>query len=140
MPNWNQTKIYKLICKDLNIIDCYVGSTTNWNKRKIQHRSCCVNSKIKNYYQKKYDYIRKNGGFENFNMILIEEYPCNNSLEARLREKYWQEFYNAQLNMKYAYYNSKEYHKNYYKINCEKLKNYQKEHSKKKYISSINII
>lgn len=124
MPKYDKTKIYRLVCKDLDITDCYIGSTTNFSKRKSQHKCCCNN----NNNQKKYQFIREHGGWNNWEMILIENYPCNNNLEARQRERYYQEFYNAQLNMKLAQTDSKDYHKEYYKINCNKLKEYQRKY------------
>ena len=32
------TIIYKIVCKDLSISDVYVGQTTNFTKRKSQHK------------------------------------------------------------------------------------------------------
>ena len=32
--NYDKTHFYKLMCKDFNITDCYVGHTTYWVKRK----------------------------------------------------------------------------------------------------------
>ena len=30
--NYDKTHFYKLMCKDFNITDCYVGHTTDWVK------------------------------------------------------------------------------------------------------------
>ena len=38
--------------------------------------------------------IRKNGGWENWCMIEIEKYPCNDKNEAKARERYWLETLN----------------------------------------------
>lgn len=124
MPEYNNIKIYKLVCKDPTITECYIGSTTNLIKRFYQHKTCCNNEQLKDYNQKKYLFIRANGGFDNWNMILVEDYPCNDNLQARQRERYWQEFYNAQLNMKLAQCDSKEYHREYYQLNKDKIKDY----------------
>ena len=32
--DYSKTIIYKIVCKDINIKDCYVGSTTNFTNRK----------------------------------------------------------------------------------------------------------
>jgi len=34
MPNYAKMIIYRLVCNDTNITECYVGSTTNMTKRK----------------------------------------------------------------------------------------------------------
>ena len=33
--------MYKIVCNDLNINDCYVGHTTNFNNRKSDHKYNC---------------------------------------------------------------------------------------------------
>ena len=38
-----KTIIYKIVCKDLNITDFYVGHTTNFIKRKATHKTACNN-------------------------------------------------------------------------------------------------
>ena len=46
--DYSKTIIYKIICNDdPNFL--YVGSTTNYVKRKQQHKSTCSNEKDKNY-------------------------------------------------------------------------------------------
>ena len=39
MVNYNKSTIYKLCCKDTEITDEYVGSTTNFSRRKAHHKS-----------------------------------------------------------------------------------------------------
>ena len=58
---------------------------------------------------KVYQYIRENGGWENFDMIEIEKYPCNDANEARKRERYWFEELNAKLNQIYPSGTKQEY-------------------------------
>ena len=41
--NYSKTIIYKIRCEDENITDIYVGSTTNFIKRKNIHKSVCNN-------------------------------------------------------------------------------------------------
>ena len=41
-----------------------------------------------------------NGGFENWNMILVENYPCETNLELLARERYHVEQLNATLNQR----------------------------------------
>jgi hypothetical protein len=93
--NYANTIIYKIVCKNILITDVYVGHTTNFTNRKRQHKakSNTDKSTLNLYIQ-----INLNGGFNNWDMIMIEEYPCNNLLEARQRERYWYETLNATLN------------------------------------------
>ena len=53
----------------------YVGHTTNFNKRKYNHKSSVNNEKGNLYNLKLYQMIRENGGWDNFNMIVIKEFP-----------------------------------------------------------------
>jgi hypothetical protein len=45
-----------------------------------------------------YQFIRLNGGWENWDMILVEEYPCANYNQALARERHWYEELNGDLN------------------------------------------
>ena len=81
ITDYKKTKIYKLVCKDINIIKIYVGHSTNWVQRKSNHKTNCNNSKSKKYNFFVYQFIRENGGWDNFDMILIEEYECENKLK-----------------------------------------------------------
>lgn len=97
--DYSKTIIYKLVHnKDLNNDNIYVGSTTNFIKRKCRHKYSCNTECDKSYNDKKYQYIRENGGWVNWNMIEIEKYPCNDNNEARAREEYWRYNLNSKLN------------------------------------------
>ena len=96
--DYSKTIIYKLVCNDLNIIDVYVGHTTNFIKRKAKHKKACNNINDIAYNRKVYQIIRENGGFENWTMVEIEKYPCNDKNEACARERYYYELLNAKLN------------------------------------------
>ena len=47
--DYSNTIIYKLVCCDLNVVDVYVGHSTNFRKRKNEHKSNCNNEKSKSY-------------------------------------------------------------------------------------------
>ena len=64
----------------------YVGHTTNFDKRKTQHKINCKNDNGKTYNLKVYQMIRKNGGWESFKMIELEKYPCKDRQEVERRE------------------------------------------------------
>lgn len=84
--DYSKCLIYKICCLDTSITDIYVGMTTNYNKRKGQHKNECCNDKASHYNYYIYQFIRENGGWSNWEMIIIEQYPCSNNLEARKRE------------------------------------------------------
>ena len=88
-PDFSKNTIYIIYSKDPNIIDCYVGSTTDFYHRKASHISCCCNSKVASYDDDKYEFIRNNGGIKNWNIEIIERYPCKTKKEAFEREDYW---------------------------------------------------
>jgi len=96
--DYSKSMIYKLCCKDVNIKEIYVGSTTNLIKRKYLHKSNCYNKNIKNYNCYVYKFIRDNGGFKNWSMIMIENYSCEKKRELEKRERYFMELLNATLN------------------------------------------
>ena len=102
--DYSNTIIYKLVHKeDYDNANIYIGSTTDFVTRKNSHKSTCIYEKQTNYNNKKYQYIRENGGWNCFNMIEVEKYPCNDKREAEAREEYWRCHFNAQLNTKRAY-------------------------------------
>jgi hypothetical protein len=96
---YEKTVIYKFVCNDLNITDVYIGSTTDFSKRKNSHKSRCINENNKKYHLKIYQTIRENGGWDNWKMIEIEKYKCNDGNDARARERYWYEILNANMNI-----------------------------------------
>ena len=94
--NYSNTIIYKIQCKDRNCRDVYVGHTTNFINRVLSHKRCSGN--IANTNIKLYRTIMENGGWDNWDMIEIEKYNCSNLTEARIREQYYYELLNANLN------------------------------------------
>ena len=133
--DYSKTIIYKICCKDINITDIYVGHTTNFTKRKNQHKSDCnnPNSKIYNYYV--YQFIRNNGNWNNWDMIEIEKYNCNDKLEACKRERHWFEELKASLNKQIPSRTKKEFGIEYYIANkkdkLEKANNYYSDNKEK---------
>jgi predicted GIY-YIG superfamily endonuclease len=84
--DYANTIIYKIVCNDLNITECYVGHTTDIVRRKYNHKNCSVNEKSKDYNTKLYKTIREKGGFDNYSMIEIEKYPCKDVQEAKKKK------------------------------------------------------
>ena len=96
--NYTNTTIYKLCCKNPTIIDIYIGHTSNFTQRKNQHKRSCCNDNSINYNQYVYQFIRQNGGWDNWCMVQIELKNCKDKREAEMRERYWIETLNAKLN------------------------------------------
>ena len=92
--DYSNTIIYKIICNDHSVTDIYVGHTTNFVKRKYQHKTLC-NSKSK---LKIYDVIRQNGGWNNWSMVEIAKYCCQDVTEARIKEQEHYELLKQTLN------------------------------------------
>ena len=96
--DYSNTVYYRLVCKDPTVKECYVGCTTNFSKRKSQHRTACMCPGSTGHHLYVYQFIRKNGNFDNWDMVPIETASFNNAFEARARERYWLEHYGAKLN------------------------------------------
>lgn len=137
--DYSKCVIYKICCKDPSVTYEYYGHTTNKINRKREHKYSCNNENSKNYNLKVYQVIRENNGWDNWDFIIIEDYPCQNVDEARLRERYWIELKQPQLNFQIPsrtceeWYNDNrnellEKNKKYNKRNREKILEYQKKY------------
>jgi len=98
MVNYNKSTIYKLCCNDLEIKEIYIGSTTNFNKRRNAHKTDCNNEKSKNYNLYVYQFIRSNGCFQNWSMVEIELFNARDKKNLCRRERFWIESEKASLN------------------------------------------
>ena len=85
MPDYAKTIIYKLINYDYPDL-VYVGSTTNFTKRKQGHKERCLNEKSKKHNLKLYVSIREYGGWENWSMIKICDYPCETDVKQNKKK------------------------------------------------------
>ena len=97
------TKFYKLCWKDIKIADVYVGHTTEFRKRKNKHKNNCCNEHNREYSYHVYQFIRANGGWDNWDMVL-------DALEARRREREHVEQLHATLNRVVPNRSRKEYY------------------------------
>ena len=96
MPiNYQNGKIYKLV----NNVDdeFYVGSTCNTlRQRKDGHKRAA--KRERDNKTRVYQHIIL-VGWDVFEIILLESYPCNNVDELHARERYWIELLKPKLNM-----------------------------------------
>lgn len=137
--DYSKSLIYKIVCNDTNIKNIYIGSSTNFRKRKFHHKSNCYNENDKEHYDcYVYKFIRENGGWENWSMILVNYVPCKTKLELlKIEREYIETIDNDLLlnrnipSRSHKEYNrqyNKQYNKQYRENNKEKIKEKQKEH------------
>jgi len=128
MPNYQDSKIYKIVnVNDPNDDYVYIGSTTQTlSRRMTDHRT----TSTKNPNRKLYQHIIGNGGWINFKIILIENFPCENKEQLLARENFWQKQMNSitnGLNMVNAVFDveaNKAYKLQYRIDNKDKMKQY----------------
>jgi hypothetical protein len=138
--DYSKALIYKLVCLDPTITEIYVGSTTNFNERYRNHKKACYYPQAKGHNSKVYEYVRNNGGLDNFRMELVEYYPTDDKLKLLKREGELIRELNATLNSEIPGRTTKEYIKdNNLKVN-EKTREWRKnnkeivaEYEKRKY-------
>ena len=131
--DYSKTHFYKIVCKNPEIKEAYVGHTLNFKNRKSGHKRTCYNDKDQVHYNiYLYEFIRDNGGFDNFDMVLINTECCENALEARRREREYIEQLNATLNQikrpVRTTEEANEYRKEYYEENKEDIKQKNKQY------------
>ena len=122
--DYSKGLIYKLCCKDASITDIYIGSTTNMRHRKSQHKTACNNPNDKAYNFKSYQFIRENGGWYNWTMVLVEYVNCNSKIELEKEERVVIELLKPTLNYVIPTRTSKEY----YEVHKEKKSDYNKKY------------
>ena len=87
MVNYEEGKIYKIVCNKTGLI--YIGSTTKHylSDRLNEHSSRYKHYKDGKEKTKSTSYkIIDNGDYD---IILIENYPCNSKDELRARERFY---------------------------------------------------
>lgn len=119
MVKYNKSIIYKICCKNPEIKEIYIGSTANeLRKRKNQHKTDSNNINSKSYNLYVYQFIRDNGGFDNWDIVEVERYCANDKQELHKRERYYIEVLNSTLNSRKSY-TTEEEKKEYNKDKCK---------------------
>jgi predicted GIY-YIG superfamily endonuclease len=90
--------LYTIRPKCPNDTNLYIGSTVCFNRRKQQHKKAVTNKRGGTYYCILYRYIRKCGGWDNFTMEKILDFPCETKQEGLLKEKEYIIKHEATLN------------------------------------------
>jgi hypothetical protein len=111
--------------------------------RRGAHKSNCNNEKDKKYNFNVYQFIRENGGFQNWDVVMHEQLvDCNDKETLRKRERFYIASLKAELNKVIPTRTQKEYRKNnkkkiaeydkeYRENNMEKIAEYQRENKDK---------
>lgn len=90
--------IYQISCNEPNINENYIGQTDCFERRKKEH---CHNSKHSDL--KLYKMIRENGGWDNWNMRIMNHYYYSNHHDTRQIEQKYIDIFKATLNTVRAY-------------------------------------
>ena len=127
MTNYSNSVIYKLCCKDPEIANVYIGSTTNFTKRKSVHKSKVHSEKSRDYNNHLYKFIRDTGGWGNWTMIEVEKFPTTDKRSLEKQERFWIEKLKSSLNKIIPTRTSAEYFQN----NKEKCYKYREDNDDK---------
>jgi hypothetical protein len=117
--------IYMIKHKTDETKEYYIGSSKDFKARCWEHKSNCNNQNRKQYNYKVYKYIRENGGWDCWNMILLYDYPCKNKNELEQEERRAIKEYKSTLNQFIPCRTQKEY----YQDNKVKKSQYNKEYN-----------
>lgn len=86
--NYSKSIIYRLEHIDKPEL-FYIGATTDFTRRKYQHKRNTINARENANLQKghtMYNIIDKTGGWNNYRMCPIKEISCENSTQLRIEE------------------------------------------------------
>ena len=131
MVNYKQGKIYKIECNVTGLI--YIGSTC---KKKLSGRMTEHRSNYKKYLNGKKKYLSSFKVMENkdYDIILIEDFPCNSKDQLFARERYYTNEIecvnickNQGLCLELGW---EKYCKEYYKVNASTIKAKSKDYYK----------
>ena len=89
--------IYK-IYNNNNKDEFYIGSTKNFSSRMSHHKKNVRNKVGKLYWCKVYQYIRANGGWDNFTKYIIEAGTCSDCKFIKQKEQYYITLHKPTLN------------------------------------------
>ena len=133
-----QATIYQ-IRNEKNECESYVGSTKNFKRRRRLHKSVCKNPKDKGHNYPVYQFIRANGGWDEFEMIKLFDVTVKNKKQLHKIERQAIEDYGGTLNTTVPGRTGKEYMAEYREKNREKYrelakKSYEKNKEKIKSI------
>ena len=124
MVNYSKGLIYKLCCNDPTVTDIYVGSTTNFSRRKAEHKYSCNSELSEKYNRYVYRFIRQNGSWDNWSMVLVREYKTTSKQKLQRKERKYIIKLGGTLNVTIPLRTRDEYYKDNNKNIKEKAKDY----------------
>lgn len=89
MVNYQNSVIYMICCDDLNVRKFFMMYTTNVQNTSCLFKANCIHNYAQSYYSPMYRYIRNHGGYENWSIVIVEEFPCDDLIDLRERTFYW---------------------------------------------------
>ena len=85
--DYSKIIIYKIVCKDINKKEIEINYTNNLTVIRNLHKK---HSKDLNYTKNGYyNYIRENGGWNNFDTIVLEKFNAINADDVKRRIYEW---------------------------------------------------
>jgi hypothetical protein len=118
---------YRIKSKNPEIRECYIGSTKDINDRKTKHKYNCNNINDPHYNIQLYQFIRSNGGFDEFEFEIIDTITFSKT-DRFLHERKLMELYGSTLNTNIANRSKKQYYEEKKEEILEKIKRYQETH------------
>lgn len=133
-----KASIMELPSIDKNEDHVYVGSTTNLLQRSQQHKSDCRNEKSPRHKNYLYEFIRGNGGWDEFRerngfhpgneweIVELEQVVYDDRKELLMRERHWTKELKADLNKNVQCRTKEEYYNDNKDAVLEKIKQFNK--------------
>jgi len=125
---------YRIKSKNPAITECYIGSTEDIDARISKHKTVCNNINHAGYNYKVYQYIRSNGGWDDFEFEIIDTIIFSET-DRLYHERRLIELYGASLNVNRPIITEEErkekkleYQKEYQKTHKEKINEHQKKY------------
>ena len=119
MPDYSKSKIYKIVCNITGLI--YIGSTLQTLNQRLQEHKRDYRRYLngKRYYITSFKIIEN----DNYDIILLEDFPCERKEQLHARERYFIENTEC-VNMNIPTRTKKEYHEE----NKEQIKEQRKQY------------
>lgn len=128
---------YRIYSKNPSVTECYIGSTRDFNRRQYEHKRRCNNINNSHYTITLYQYMRNNGGIDEFEFEIIDTITFSNT-DRLWHERKLIELFGAHLNTYRPIITndeiiqaSKNYNKIYNIINKEQIKQRYSEYRKR---------
>lgn len=98
--DFSKAVIYKIVNRNPDITDQYIGSSSNFIRRRCRHKYNSKTPTASEYNYRLYKHIRQMGGWDFYKMEVIEQYVCESRAELIEREKHYIHHMQCNLNTK----------------------------------------